>query len=142
MTLRLLIVAATVFSACASLPACGGGGSSSGGSPLSTPQPTLAPLVVNPSALSFSLTGTQSFAVTESGYAGAYRITSSDPQVASVPASMAANGGTISVPVTAKGAGTATVTVADAQGQSETVGVVVTLTPVTVSYRGEFADAR
>jgi hypothetical protein len=71
--------------------------------------------------------GTQSFSVSEAGYTGAFKATSSNKAVATVASS--ANG---SFEVTAAGAGKASAIVSDAKGQKVAVAVYVSATTLTL----------
>lgn len=103
--------------------------------PQASPTPTPGPLSVMPQSISLSAPGaTQTYAATESTYAGAFHSSadSSCANIASVnPSAVTTSPATFTVTAGSK-AGTCSITVGDASGQTKTVTVTVTLTQGTI----------
>ena len=96
--------------------------------PTTAPTTIVGPLVLTPSSLSFTSTGAaaaQTSTVTESGYAGAFTVSSENPAVATVSIS-----GSL-ITVTPTGPGTAFIDVRG--GLPGRITVTVTITPVTIN---------
>jgi hypothetical protein len=119
--------------AAAAIAGCGGGGVNTTPIPHVTPSPspsgTPAPgaLAVTPPQFFFGTAGvTQTFALTEQNYGGAFTAVSSSPGVATV----AVSGSTVTV--TAQSDGVSTITVSDASGHTATIAITVTIAGVSV----------
>jgi hypothetical protein len=103
-------------------------------SPTPSPTPTIGPMTVTPTSLTFSSSTPQQFTVEEPGYHGLFVVNSSFDLVAAVkPGS--ANGPKATFNVTPEGGGTCTMEISDSNNHSALVQVSVSGAVIVVSGR-------